>query len=498
MVPPIDLPLPIPSVPEIRMRRTGFAMVAAAALFLVGCSRAPASDPRMVSEWVRTIYGAMRAERLSPPVASRVMVYSTAALYEGFAAADPQVPSMAGTLNGLQALPRADKPRSYDPAIVALAAERVVLDSLFREGLPTTTAGTGRLADSLIASRVALGVSEEMRKRSEDLGFQVGVGILAWAHTDGFDTTRGRTLVPRKGLAYWINDSPATTYATQSLSGASEFVELKNPANVMQSGNSSDRGLILSRPKKPGPVLPAVNMAGMSEPYWANHRPFVLKAWNECAAPEPPAYAADSTSELYRQADELRQLRAKLTPEQRTIAYYWADNAGETGTPVGHWLSIANQMASAKNLSAPDAARLMLLTSVAQADAFIAVWGYKYQYSLIRPRTYIRRVMDPQWEPLIPTPPFPEYPSGHSGISAAAAEVLSAVFGDSVAFRDSTGLTIGSAIREFASFREAAREAGKSRIYGGIHFEYGNVGGRAVGECVGARTIERLKATRAK
>jgi membrane-associated phospholipid phosphatase len=287
-------------------------------------------------------------------------------------------------------------------------------------------------------------------------------------------------------------------YATQSISGASESVELANPANVLQSGNSSDRGLILSRPKKPGPVLPAVNMAGMSEPYWERHRPFILKSWNECPIAEPPAYTTTAASDLYRQADELRRMRASLTPEQRTVAYYWADNAGETGTPVGHWLSIANQMANSRNLSASEAARLMLVTSVAQADAFIAIWGYKYQYSLIRPRTYIRRVLDPQWEPLIPTPPFPEYPSGHSGISAAAAEVLSAVFGDTVAFRDSTGLTIGSAVREFRSFREAAHEAGKSRLYGGIHFEYGNLGGREVGECVGARTIERLKATRAR
>jgi hypothetical protein len=480
------------------MRRIGPATAIFASVLLAACTRTPAPDARMVSEWVRTIYGAVRAERLSPPVASRLMVYSSAALYEGLAAADPGVPSLAGTLNGLTALPRAEKPRDYDPAIVALAAERLVLDSLFREGLPTTRAGTQRLADSLIASRVAAGVSEATRQRSEDLGMQVGLGIVAWSHGDGFDSTRGKMLVPRKGLAYWLNDSPATVYATQSISGASEMVELKNPANVLQNGNSSDRGLILSRPKKAGPVLPAVNMAGMSEPYWDRHRPFVLKSWNECPAPVPPSYADAPSAELYKQADELRQLRAALTPEQRTIAYYWADNAGETGTPVGHWLSIASQMASARKLSAADAARLMLVTSVAQADAFIAVWGYKYQYSLIRPRTYIRRVMDPQWEPLIPTPPFPEYPSGHSGISAAAAEVLSAVFGDTTAFRDSTGLTIGSAIREFSSFREAAREAGKSRLFGGIHFEYGNQGGRVVGECVGTKTVERLQATRAK
>jgi hypothetical protein len=452
----------------------------------------------MVSEWMRSIYGALRAERLSPPVASRVMVYSTAALYEGFAAVDHDQPSMAGALNGLKALPRADKPNGYDATLTALAAERVVMDSLFREGLPTTRAAMTRLNDSLTAARVALGISDAMKTRSEELGQRIGFAIVEWSHGDGFDSTRGKMVQPPKGLAYWVNDAPATVYATQSISGASEMVELKNPANVLQSGNSSDRGLILSRPKKPGPVLPAVNMAGMSEPLWANHRPFVLTSWNECPAPVPPTYSADKTSPLFREAEEVRKFRGELTPEERAIAYYWADNAGETGTPVGHWLSIASQMATAKGMTAPEAARLMLLTSVAQADAFIAVWGYKYQYSLIRPRTYIRRVMDPSWEPLIPTPPFPEYPSGHSGISAAAAEVLTATFGDTVAFSDSTGLAIGSQIRKFDSFRAAAQEAGRSRIYGGIHFEYGNAGGRTVGECVGAKTMERLTTTQAR
>jgi hypothetical protein len=473
-------------------------MAAACALLLAACSKAPETDPRMVTEWTRTIYGALRAERLSPPVASRLMVYTTAALYEGFAAADPSLSSMAGSLNGLQPLPRADKPRGYDPTITALAAERVVMDSLFREGLPTTRAGVGRLTDSLVEARVAQGIPEATKQRSEELGTRVGLAIIAWAHGDGFDTTRGRTFVPVKGLANWVNDSPASVYSTQSISGASELVEIKNPANVLQSGNSSDRGLILSRPKKPGPVLPAVNMAGMSEPYWHHHRPFALKTWNECAVPTPPVYSEDPTSELYQQADRVRKAREALTPEERTVAFYWADNAGETGTPVGHWLSIASQVATARGLSAPEAARLLLVTSVAQADAFIAVWGYKYQYSLIRPRTYIRRVIDKNWEPLIPTPPFPEYPSGHSGISAAAATVLTAFFGDTVAFRDSTGLAIGSTIREFKSFREASLEAAKSRLYGGIHFEYGNSGGTTLGECVGSKALERLKTTQAR
>ena len=259
----------------------------------------------------------------------------------------------------------------------------------------------------------------------------------------------------------------------------------------MRAGSVSDRGLILNRPKSPGKTLPAVNMAGLSEPYWAQVRPFVLKNWDECAVAAPPEYAVDTAAAMFKDADLVRSTRGGLTPEQRATALYWADNAGESGTPVGHWLSIASQMVSERQLSAVDAARLMVLTSVAQADAFIATWGYKYKYNLIRPRTYIRRNADSTWEPLIPTPPFPEYPSGHSTVSAAAAAVLTSVLGDT-AFDDSTGLTIGSAVRRFPSFNAAAREAGLSRIYGGIHFQYGNMGGRALGECVGAKVVERV------
>jgi len=450
----------------------------------------------MVSEWMHTMYGVIRAERLSPPVASRLMAYSTVALYSGLAAVDHSLPSVAGSLGGLSELPRADQPRDYDATLTAIAADRLVLDSLLREGVPTTRSALGQLADSLALARTKLaGTTDAVRRRSEELGIRIGATIVTWSHGDGFDSTRGRTFKPPVGLAYWANDSLATTYAVQSLSATSASVALDNPANVMQSGNASDRDLILNRPKRAGvKTLPAVNMAGLSEPYWGQVRPFVLKKWNECAVPEPPAYSADTSSVLYKDAKLVRDTRVDMTPEHRAIAFYWADNAGESGTPVGHWISIASQMAAERHLSGNDAARVMMLTSLAQADAFIAAWGYKFQYTLIRPRMYIRRVIDSTWEPLIPTPPFPEYPSAHSTQSAAAATVLGAVLGDHVAFEDSTDLSIGNGVRHFESFRAAANEAGVSRIYGGIHFPYGNIGGRALGNCVGDKIVERMKA----
>jgi membrane-associated phospholipid phosphatase len=479
------------------MPRAGAVLVTMTVV--AACGRPRETDPRMVSEWMHTMYGVIRAERLSPPVASRLMAYSTVALYSGLSSVNSKLPSVAGTLDGLAELPRAGRSQDYDATLTAIAAERVVLDSLLREGVPTTRSALARLADSMALARSQGGVSEAVQSRSKELGSQIGSKIVAWAHGDGFDSTRGRPFSPMTGLAYWVNDSPANTYAPQNLSATSAYVALDNPANVLQSGNTSDRGLILNRPKRAGvKTLPAVNMAGLSEPYWGHVRPFVLKKWNECAVPEPPSYSADTSSALYRDADEVRETRVHMTPEKRAIAFYWADNAGESGTPVGHWISIASQMVAERHLSGDDAARLMMMTALAQADAFIAAWGYKFQYSLIRPRTFIRRAIDSTWEPLIPTPPFPEYPSAHSTQSAAAATVLGAVIGTNVAFEDSTGLSIGNGVRRFESFRAAASEAGISRIYGGIHFPYGNTGGRALGDCVGAKVVERLNAAGAR
>jgi membrane-associated phospholipid phosphatase len=465
----------------------------AAAVFAASCRRAPETDPRMVSEWMHTLYGAIRVERLSPPVASRLMAYASAALYSGLATANPDMPAIERRLNGFPTLPDVHARGELDPTVVAVAAERVVLDSLLREALPTTRASLARLADSLTQARATTGLSQDVMSRSAALGSQVGAALVAWARGDGFDSTRTMAAwVAPTGLGHWVNDAPGNTYASQNLSGASEFVALDNPANVLRAGAVSDRGLILNRPKRAAArSLPAVNMAGTSEPYWTVLRPFVMRTWGECSLPDPPPYSTDSSSVLFRDADVVRAMRGRLTPDQRAIALYWADNAGESGTPVGHWLSIASQMVSARKLSAEEAARVMLLVSAAQADAFIATWGYKYKYTLIRPRTYIRRAMDPTWEPLIPTPPFPEYPSGHSTVSAAAATVLTSLLGGG-AFDDSTGLTIGNPVRRFDSFDAAAREAGMSRLYAGIHFAYGNVGGRELGECVGAKVIERL------
>ena len=475
-----------------------FLRLIALAVIFVGCTVSGDTDPRVLSSSMHAIYGVIRVERLSPPVASRLTAYATTALYAGLASSDRRLPPLDGVLNGISILPRSKVPGATNATIVAVVAERVVLDSLLREALPTTTAALGRLADSLIREQVTNRISPGVQYRSDTLGRKIGLAIVAWSRTDGFDGTRGRSFAAKVGDSFWINDAPANTFATQNLSGVSEFVALDNPANQQRIGNLSDRGLILSRPKSSGvKTLPAVNISGASEPYWNEVRPFALAKWNECAMTEPPSYSRDTTQNLYHRAREVYDLSRSLTAEQRTIAFFWADNSGETGTPVGHWLSIASQMIGEQHLSANSAAQLLLATAVAQADAFIAAWGYKYQFNSIRPRTYIRRVIDSTWEPLIPTPPFPEYPSGHSTQSAAAATVITALLG-ALPFSDSTSISIGHAVRNFPSFQAASAEAGLSRVYAGLHFQSGNVSGLALGRCIGERVQQRIGGMRNK
>jgi membrane-associated phospholipid phosphatase len=131
---------------------------------------------------------------------------------------------------------------------------------------------------------------------------------------------------------------------------------------------------------------------------------------------------------------------------------------------------------------------VLMRLGVAMADSFIACWQAKYEYDLVRPLTYIRRVIDPKWEALLVTPPFPEYPSGHSMQSAAAAEVLTQAFGESFAFEDATHSADGLPPRSFPSFRAAAEEAAISRLYGGIHFRAAIERGLEKGRCIAAYT----------
>jgi hypothetical protein len=457
-----------------------------AMLAVAGCSGPAAPDPRMVSEWMHLLFGAIRVERVSPPVASRIYAYASAAMYSGLAATSSDMPGLNGRLKDFPQLPAAEG-RGYDRTIVAVAAERTTLDSLLHDALPTTKAAFAQLGDSLVSAR---GASEATRDRSVDLGRRIGLAIVAWAHGDGFDSTRGKPYVPPKGPGLWVNDSPANWYASNSISAVSQQITFDNPSNKISASNTSDRTLILDRPKT-STTLPALNIAGVTEPYWGHLRTFALTTWDECPAGYPYPYSTTPGSPMYEDAKKVYDIHQALTPEQREIALFWADNPAETATPAGHWLAIAAELIDEQHLDAEDGSKVMLLTSLSVADGFIAVWGYKFTHNLLRPRTYIRAVIDPNWEPAIPTPPFPEYMAGHSAVSAAAGAALTATLGN-IPLDDSTHVNIGHPVRHFGSILQAADEAGMSREYGGIHYPSGVAVGKSVGQCVASKILSRL------
>jgi hypothetical protein len=241
------------------------------------------------------------------------------------------------------------------------------------------------------------------------------------------------------------------------------------------------RGPGLWEPTPPG-GYPAL------QPYWGANRPFSRL---RCAAPPAIAYSVDPASAFYADAHACYLATTQLTAEQKAIARFWSDDAGLSATPPGHSISIATQAIRARGARLDGAARAYAAVGIAISDAFIACWRTKYRYNLLRPVTYVQRTLDPAWTPLLITPPFPEYTSGHSVQSMAAAHVLTELFG-SFAFTDRTHSARGGPPRSFASFADAAREAAISRMYGGIHFKAAIDRGLEQGACAGRRAYALL------
>jgi len=227
------------------------------------------------------------------------------------------------------------------------------------------------------------------------------------------------------------------------------------------------------------------------EPYWGEIRPFILPS-QECDIALKHDYNEQEKSPFYIEAYSVFEADLNLSEDERDIALFWADCPGETATPVGHWMFIIKQLCDQNNLGYQTKIKLYSLTSIGIADAFIQCWRTKYKYNLLRPKTYIREALNVYaWEPLVLTPPFPEYPSGHSVISTCASQVIYKVLGD-LKFKDTTHERIGLKARDFKNVLIAAEEARDSRLYGGMHFPMANDMGYTQGLCVSEQIISSL------
>jgi hypothetical protein len=162
-------------------------------------------------------------------------------------------------------------------------------------------------------------------------------------------------------------------------------------------------------------------------------------------------------------------------------------------SPGGHWMNITHVVCTMKNADLVQSAEAYVRVAISLVDGFISCWDEKYRSKLVRPETYINLYIDENWVPLLQTPPFPEYTSGHSVISSSAAVALTNLFGEDVAFTDSTEVEFGLSVRKFNSFAEASAEAAVSRMYGGIHYQPACDNGVVQGKALGNYIVEKIK-----
>lgn len=378
---------------------------------------------------------------VNPPVASRMYAYSTIAYYEALQPTDPSYASLLPKLHGFAELPLPDTTQRYDYRLSAVIAFMKVSEALVFS------------KDSIRAAREELvdyfsDLDQEVYTNSVSWGEKVANTILARASKDGYKLTRG---MPK-------------------------FSVLKETGIWQQTPPDYEEAV---------------------EPNWRFIQALLLDSASQFKPARPPAYNMNASSQYYKEVKEVYELSQQLTEEQKLIARFWDDNpfvsehkghltyANKKMTPVGHWMGITGILSSQSKKTALDIARVYALTAAAIFDGFISTWEEKYTSKTVRPVTVIREHIASEWNPILQTPPFPEYTSGHSVISAAAASVLAAVFGNNTAFRDTTELPYLGLERSFSSLQAASDEVSMSRVYGGIHYRSAVMNGQKQGQQIG-------------
>jgi hypothetical protein len=361
----------------------------------------------------------------TPPITSRIYTYPNIAFYECIRFDDPSMQPLSGKLNGLKKLPSPEK--GNNNFISACVAFSSVAQNLVGSEYKIEE-WRGWFSDSIQNT-----VDPAAYKKAYDHGKRIADSIIAWSKKDNYLKSRGMT-------RFTASDKPGTWQPT------------------------------------PNDYAPGL------EPHWNTLRPMIMRSSSQFSTAEKLKYNPSKQSLFYKNVMEVYNISKKLDSNQRKIALYWDDNPNVSVieghltyfihkiSPGGHWVKIAGQACKQKNISLVKTAQIYALTTIAIYEAFIACWDEKYKTNLIRPITVINNQIDADWKPLIQTPPFPEFTSGHSVTSNAAATVLTSLLGDNFSFTDETEILFGHKPRTFTSFYTAARESSMSRVYGGIHY----------------------------
>jgi len=412
--------------------------------------KADVQNPDRLHRSVKKITDIIVHDIFSPPVASRIYAYTSVAAYEAARHQDSTLVSLAGQLHGLEPLPEPEAGKTY---CYPLASVQAVL--LTGRALIFSGDKLDEFYKAILEEYHQSGLPEDVYQRRLDYGSKVSEHIMKWASKDNYKQTRS---FPK----YSIQDSESTWKPT------------------------------------PPAYMDAV------EPHWNKIRTFVIDSASQFKGEPPPAFSTDKNSPFYKLALEVYETGKNLTDEQRNIARFWDCNpfvmnvkghvmfATKKISPGGHWMNITRLACVKEHADFAHSAEAYVRVALALVDGFIACWDEKYRHLLIRPETYINQYIEEAWVPLLQTPPFPEYVSGHSVISSAAAGALTHVFGDNFAFTDSTETEFGLTARSFTSFRQASLEAALSRLYGGIHYRPANEKGVTMGTAIGDFMDRRL------
>lgn len=381
----------------------------------------------------------------NPPLAARFFSYACLSGYEIIAQNDSAFHSMQGVLNEYPVLSGTDSVSGYSYQVAAVLAMLETAKKMQPSGSRLQA-----YQSAFMDSCIKIGFDENTISQSLKYAQAISKIILGYAKADRYTKISNLArYTPLQGDAYWYPTPPAYIAAI--------------------------------------------------EPYFNTVRPFMLDSAAQFKPMPPVEYSTEKNSPFFKMLEaNAKESETSLSAEHRLIAAYWDCNpfAVQDGghllvglkkiSPGAHWLGITGVACRDAKKSFNESMFLHTIVAVGLMDSFLACWDEKFRSNRVRPETAIRRQIDPHWKPLLQTPPFPEYLSGHSCISATSATLLTHFIGDNIAFTDTVEVRFGLPERKFSSFKQAANEAAISRFYGGIHFmdaiENGLTQGRQVGE----------------
>ena len=434
-------------------------MIALSAILMPACQTVnenfeeEAGDPDFLHESMKQLTDVIVHDIFSPPVASRIYAYPSIAAYEVMQQKFPEYKSLSGQLNGFTGVPPMEEGQVYCFPLASLQAFLTVGKALIFSELMME-----KHEAMLKEEFAALNMPADVYRRSMDYGNTVAKSILAWADQDKYKETR---TYPKYSI---IEDDPARWQPT-----------------------------------------PPDYMDGI-EPHWREIRPFVIDRADQFSPVPPTPFDLTEGSLFRKEVMEVYQaLQTEDKDDRIAIAEFWDCNpyvshhighvmfATKKITPGGHWMSIVQIACEKADADFMKSVEAYTLTALALADGFISCWDEKYRSNLIRPETVINQYIDEHWMPVLQTPPFPEYTSGHSVISRAAATALTTVFGDDFDFDDTSEQEYGLPVRSYTSFYHASEEAAVSRLYGGIHYRPAIDNGVTQGQMVGDFIVKTLE-----